>query len=143
MKLRKNKPWKPAPEYSKNLSGLTINLLVQDMREATNFVKNILQARIIYEDPDFAAIEGFGPQWCFHTHHTYDSHPFKTITESSIYKGLGIELRLIGCDPDQAEIRAKEKGFKILSNSHDKAHGMRECYILDNDNYCWVPSIII
>jgi hypothetical protein len=84
-----------------------------------------------------------GSQWCFHTHHTYDSHPFKTITESSIYKGLGIELRLIGCDPDQAEIRAKEKGFKILSNSHDKAHGMRECYILDNDNYCWVPSIII
>lgn len=70
MKLRKNKPWKPAPEYSKNLSGLTINLLVQDMREATNFVKNILQARIIYEDPDFAAIEGFGSKWCFHTHHT-------------------------------------------------------------------------
>ena len=79
------------------------------MREAINFVKNILQAKIIYEDPDFAAIEGFGSQWCFHTHHTYDSHPFKTITESSIYKGLGIELRLIGCDPDQAEIRAKEK----------------------------------
>jgi hypothetical protein len=52
-------------------------------------------------------------------------------------------LRLIGCNPDQAESRAKEKGYKILLNSCNKAHGMRECYILDNDGYCWVPSIII
>ena len=42
MKLRKNKPWKPAPEYSKDLSGLTVNLLVQEMEEATNFVKHVL-----------------------------------------------------------------------------------------------------
>ena len=143
MKLRKNNPWKPAPEYSKDLSGLTVNLLVQEMEEATNFVKHVLQAKVIYEDPDFAAIKGFGSQWCFHTYHTYDLHPFRTNTESSEKKGLGIELRLIGCNPDQVEKRAKEKGYKILSNSSNKAHGMRECYILDNDGYCWVPSIII
>ena len=33
MKLRKNNPWKPAPEYSKDLSGLTINLLIQDINK--------------------------------------------------------------------------------------------------------------
>ena len=31
----------------------------------------------------------------------------------------------------------------ILSNSMNKPHGMRECYILDNNGFCWVPSILV
>jgi hypothetical protein len=39
MKLRKIDPWKPADNYSKELSGLTVNLLVNDIRIATEFIE--------------------------------------------------------------------------------------------------------
>ena len=108
MKLRKKDPWKPASEYSKDLSGLTINLLVEDIKRSIHFLQKIINAKIIYQDPDFAAIEGFGSRWCIHSYHTYDSHPYINIIKSSKPKGLGIELRVIGCDPDRAEEKAKK-----------------------------------
>ena len=61
------------------------------------------------------------------------------IIKSSKPKGLGIELRVIGCDPNKAEERARKESYMILSTSTDKAHGMRECYIVDHDGFCWVP----
>jgi len=75
MKLRKKDPWKSASEYSKDLSGLTINLLVEDIEHSIHFLQKIINAKIIYQDPDFAAIEGFGSRWCIHSYHTYDNHP--------------------------------------------------------------------
>ena len=63
---------KPAPEYSKDLSGLTINLLVQDMREATNF-KNILQAESYMMILILQPLKGLGLNGVFilTTHTTY------------------------------------------------------------------------
>ena len=75
MKLRKTDPWKPASDYSRELSGLTVNLLVNNISKATEFSANVIEAKIIYEDIDFAAIEGFGSKWCFHADHTYNKHP--------------------------------------------------------------------
>ena len=56
MKLRKTDPWKPASDYSRELTGLTVNLLVNNIGQATNFITNVIEANIIYEDLDFAAI---------------------------------------------------------------------------------------
>ena len=75
MKLRKIDPWKPASDYSRELSRLTVNLLVNNISIANNFITKEIEANIIYEDFDFAAIEGFGSMWCFHADHTYDKHP--------------------------------------------------------------------
>ena len=143
MKLRKKDPWKSASEYSKDLCGLTINLLVKDIKHSINFLQKIINAKIIYQDPDFAAIEGFGGRWCIHSYHTYDYQPYMDIIKSSKPKGLGIELRVIGCDPDKAEERARKEKYIILSNAMNKLHGIRECYILDNNGFCWVPSILV
>ena len=139
MKLRKTKPWKPASDYSKELSGLTVNLLVSNISKATKFVTNVIKANIIYEDIDFAAIEGFGSKWCFHADHTYDKHSLKCFISIKNNRGKGIELRLLGCNPDKAEMRAIKYGFKVISKSQDKLHGLRECYIIDSSGYCWVP----
>ena len=139
MKLRKTDPWKPASDYSRELSGLTVNLLVNNISQATDFITNIIEANIIYEDLDFAAIEGFGSKWCFHADHTYDKNPITNFVSLKDRRGEGIELRLIGCNPDGAEIRAKKYGFKVISKSKDKPHGLRECYIIDSAGYCWVP----
>lgn len=143
MKLRTKDPWISAPEYSKNLNGLMINLLVRNIVPATHFIKNVIKAKIIYEDVDFCAVEGFGSNWCLHAAHTYEMHPFYNLIKTNEQRGVGVELRLIGCNPDQAELNAKKYKYKILSKSENKAHGLRECFIEDIDGYCWVPSIKI
>ena len=102
MKLRKKDPWKFASEYSKDLSGLTINLLVEDIKLSIHFLQKIIKAKIIYQDHDFATIEDFGSRWCVHSYHTYDSHPYMNLIKNSNSKGIGIELRVIGCDPNMA-----------------------------------------
>ena len=53
MKLRTSKPWMPAPEYGRSLSGLTVNLLVRDIETALAFQRQVLGAEIVYSDPDF------------------------------------------------------------------------------------------
>ena len=136
MKLRKKDPWKTAREYSKDLSGLTINLLVEDIKLSINFLKKIIKTKILYQNPDFAAIEGIGRRCCLHSYHTYVSHPYMNVIKNSNPKGLGIELRVIGCDPDRAEEKAKKENYIILSTSTDKAHGMIECYIVDHNGFC-------
>ena len=55
MKLRKKDPWKTAKEYSKDLSGLTINLLVEDIKLSIHFLQKIIKAKIVYQDPDFCS----------------------------------------------------------------------------------------
>ena len=66
MKLRKKDPWKSASEYSKDLCGLTINLLVEDIKRLIHFLQKIIKAKIVYQDPNFIAIEGFRSRWCIH-----------------------------------------------------------------------------
>ena len=49
MKLRKKDPWKSASEYSKDLSGLTINLLVEDIKRSIYFLQKIMHFQIHIE----------------------------------------------------------------------------------------------
>lgn len=143
MKKRTGTPWKPAAEYSKELGGLTVNLLVRDMPRATAFAREVLQAVVVYEDPDFAALEAPGAKWCLHADHTYSDHPLSGSLAETEIRGIGAEIRLMGLDPDAAEARARAAGYHVLDGARDKPHGMREVYILDPDGYCWVPSVVL
>ena len=141
MKLRKGDPWMPAPAYSKTLVGLTVNLLVREMAPALEFQEKVLGADVVYSDPDFAAVQGYGGVWNLHADHTYDDHPARTALAPEMLRGLGAELRLHGCDPDAAEAAAREHGYRVLDPTADKGHGLREVYILDPDGYLWVPDV--
>ena len=55
-------------------------------------------------------------------------------------RGGGIEIRLYDTDPDAAAAVAKAAGATILQLPTDKPHGLRECYILCDNGYAWVPS---
>ncbi len=143
---RTGTPWKPPREYSKELSGLTVNLLVRDIPRATAFAREVLRARVIYEDPDFAALEApretRGAKWCLHADHTYGDHPLFGSLEATGVRGIGAEFRLMGLNPDAAEARARAGGYDVLAGCLDKPHGMREAYLLDPDGYCWVPAVV-
>ena len=141
VKLRTGEPWMPAPEYGRSLSGLGINLLVRAIEAALPFQCEVLDAEVVYSDPDVAVLGRNGVEWMLHAHHTYDAHPWHPIIISGAPRGIGVELRLHGRDPDAAEAAARRLGFEILQPATDKPHGLREAYIADGDGYVWVPDV--
>lgn len=143
MKLRVGDPWMSSKEYSHSLKALSVNVLVADIEQALAFQQAVLGATVIYSDPDFAVCSGFGTEWMLHADHTYDKHAMARTVVSGIPRGGGVELRLHGCNPDQAEAAARRLGYEVLVPSTDKGHGVREVYLRDTDGYIWVPDIAI
>lgn len=143
MKLRKGNPWMTGREYGQSLAGLSLNLLVKDVESAVKFQQQVLRAQVVYSDPDFAVLSGYGSEWMLHADHTYEEHPMRKTVASDYLRGGGAELRLHGRDPDEAEQAARELGLEIISPATDKGHGLREAYIRDFDGYIWVPDVKI
>jgi catechol 2,3-dioxygenase-like lactoylglutathione lyase family enzyme len=141
MKLRVGEPWMSAKDYGHSLAGLTVNLLVADIGTSLTFQREVLGARVVYSDPDFAVCSLSGAEWMIHSDHTYDNHPMLTTVSPTHPRGGGLEIRLHGCDPDAAEAAARRLGFEVLSPPTDKGHGLREIYIRDLDGYIWVPDV--
>ena len=143
MKLRVGDPWMPSSEYSRTLKGLTINILVRELQPALDFAQEVLGAEIVYSDPDFAVLSGFGAEWMLHADHTYEKHPMGNTVVNDADRGAGVEFRLHGRDPDAAEDAAWVGGYEILSPATDKSRGMREVFIRDGDGYIWVPDVLL
>jgi catechol 2,3-dioxygenase-like lactoylglutathione lyase family enzyme len=141
MKLRTGEPWMSPADYGRSLKALTINLLVHDIEAALRFQRQVLGASVVYSDPDFAVLQGYGAEWMLHADHTYQGHPLESVFTGVEARGAGVELRLHGCDPDGAEAAARRLGFKVLVSATDKGHGLREAYLVDGDGYVWVPDI--
>lgn len=141
MKKREGDSWIPADEYGRSLKGFGINLLVRDMDRAMLFQTSVLQAEIVYNDPDIAVLRGFGAEWMLHADHTYKDHALYGSLLADVVRGIGVELRLHHCDPDAACKRALDQDFLVLEGAMDKPHGLREAYIIDDDGYIWVPDV--
>lgn len=141
MKRRSGEPWMPARAYGRALTGLTVNLLVRDIGAALVFQRELLGVAVVYSDPDFAVLRGYGAEWMLHADHTYDHHPLSGVIACVEQRGAGIELRLHGCDPDAAEAAARRLGLTVLASASDKGHGLREAHLVDADGYVWVPDV--
>lgn len=135
---RTGTPWMSADDYGRSLTGLTINLLVTSVPDSVKFAQRVLNAESVYDDPDFAVMSASGIQWMLHADHTYDSHPMTGVVQSSEVRGCGVELRLHGCDPDEATHNAKQHDYIVLADPMDKPHGVREAFIVAPDGYVWV-----
>ncbi len=70
MKLREGDPWMAADDYGRSLKGFGVNLLVVDVDRALAFQTDVLGAEVIYADPDFAVLKGFGAEWMLHKQNT-------------------------------------------------------------------------
>lgn len=140
MKEREGDPWMPADAYGRGLRGFGANLLVRDVARAVAFLTEVLQLELLYSDRDFAALRYGAQDIILHADHTYAEHPLLALTGDGALRGVGVELRLYGIDPDAAEARARARGDPVLAASQDKPHGLRECYLADPDGYIWVPG---
>ncbi len=129
-----------AADYGRSLKGLGFNLLVTDVPRAVLFATEVLGAERFFSTGDFAAFRWNGQDFMFHADRSYRNHPLSGVVAGLVARGAGVELRLYDCDPDRAEAKARELGFTVLEGSIDKEHGLRECVILDDDGYAWVPT---
>jgi len=143
LKLRTGAPWMPAKDYAKTLQALSVNLIVREIEASLTFQREVLQAAVVYRDPDFAVLRGYGAEWTLHADHTYQEHPLFSLLSMDGRRGTGVELRLHGCDPDAAQSAAERLGYRVLSPASDKPYQLREAHILDLDGYDWVPDIPI
>jgi catechol 2,3-dioxygenase-like lactoylglutathione lyase family enzyme len=145
--MKKRAPGKEPPvsaeAYGRALKGIGFNLLVKDVPRAVAFATEVLGAVSVYDDEDFAALRFNGADFMFHADHAYQDNPLSGVVAGLDARGAGVELRLYGCDPDRAEEKARQMGFTILAGTIDKPHGLRECVILDDDGYAWVPAVAI
>jgi len=122
------------------LRGFGVNLLVRDVARAAGFMRDVLGFDVLRASDDYAVLAWRGRWFQLHADATYSSHPLPAHLPADNLRGAGIELRLYEVDPDAAERRARSGGYEILQAAADKPHGLRECFLLDPDGYCWVPS---
>jgi len=130
-----------ADDFGRLLHGFGINLLVRDVPRCCEFLRRVLEFEVLRESPDFAILRHRDQLYQLHADTTYGQNPLPSLLPESGPRGGGAELRLYHVDPDRAEARARELGAVVLQVSTDKPHGLRECYLLDPDGYCWVPSV--
>lgn len=139
--MKTSEPPVSAADYGRSLRGLGFNLLVKDVTRAVKFATDVLGATAFYDNADFAAMKLNGADFMFHADHTYHSNPLSGVVKNADARGLGVELRVYGCDPDIAEQKARAGGWTVLAGALDKPHGLRECMIIDDEGYVWMPSV--
>jgi hypothetical protein len=133
-----------AADYGRSLKpGVGFNLLVREVQRSVDFCSKVLGATATYADEDFAVLRLNGAEWMLHADHAYSDNPLTGIIAGGEARGVGVELRVYGCDPDQAEAAAQAHGHTVLAGSMDKPHGLRECILIDDDGYVWVPGVAI
>ena len=139
--MKAGEPPVSAPDYGRSLRGLGFNLLVRDVPRAVKFAVDVLGATAFFANDQFAAMKLHGADFMFHHDNTYRNNELSGIIKGADARGIGVELRVYGCDPDTAEARARVGGWTVLAGSLDKPHGLRECMLIDDEGYVWVPSV--
>lgn len=138
---RTRQPWMKADDFGRSLPrGVGLNLLVPEIAPMESFCRTVLGANTIYADEDFAAIELLGSVFMLHADHSYLDHELGKATAGIDLRGVGVEIRVYGADPDRIEARAREEGHIVLAGAIDKPHGLREAHIVSPGGYIFVPS---
>lgn len=128
-------------QVGRALSDFGINFLVTNTEQTALFLERVFGFNRLRLDKDYGVMEHRGRLYQLHADPTYHSHPLLGLLPESDARGLGIELRLFDIDPDEAEQRAIDNEYVVLQSTADKPHGLRECFLMDPDGYCWVPSV--
>lgn len=129
-----------ADVFGKSLRGIGLNLLVRDVVGLCKTLESVFGKQAHRVSPDFAIVR-YGEQlFQLHSDGTYHSHPLPSLLPEAGARGAGAEIRLYDTDPDKAYEIAESAGMAVLQSPTDKPHGLRECYLLCENGYAWVPS---
>jgi uncharacterized glyoxalase superfamily protein PhnB len=142
-KLRQGDPWMPGFRYGALLPPLSLNLLVTDVERSVQFYQAVFAAEVHYYDIDFGAIRVGPAEVMLHADHTHEGHPWTAELAAEVKRGIGLQIRLLGLDPDETEQRALAHGAAVVASAADKGHGWREMLVRDPDGYEWAVGVLI
>lgn len=142
-KKREGMPWMPGFRYGALLPPLSLNLMVTDVEASAKFYQAVFAAEVHYYDIDFGAVRIGPAEVMLHADHTHDEHPWFPDLAKGKQRGLGLQVRLLGLDPDEIAKRAKAYGANVVYPPTNKGHGWRETYIRDPDGYEWAVGVLI
>jgi uncharacterized glyoxalase superfamily protein PhnB len=142
-KLRQGDPWMPGFRYGALLPPLTLNLMVVDVARSVAFYQAVFEAEVHYFDIDFGAARVGPVEVMLHADHTHSDHPWHADLVAGKQRGLGLQLRVLGVDPDETEQRAQAYGATIVAGATNKGHGWRETLVRDPDGYEWAVGVLI
>ena len=128
-------------QVGRALEDFGINLLVSSIHRSVAFFESVFEFGVVSASTDYALLVFRQRYYQLHADHTYSDNPLPSLLPETGPRGGGVELRLFDVDPDQAERRARANDYVVLMETADKPHGLRECFLLDPDGYCWVPSV--
>ena len=138
---RTGNAWMPADDYGRALPRFSLNLLVRDVNRSLPFYRHVMRATVRYADEDFAALSLQGTDFMLHADHTYDHHPLFSRLKENGPRGSGAEIRVMGIDPDELQVRAEAGGVKIIQPATDFPHGWRDVILEDPDGYIWAVGV--
>ena len=146
-KKRQGDPWMPGYRYGALLPALSLNLLVENVERSVEFYQAVFEAEVHYFDIDFGALRVGPAEVMLHADHTHDTHPWYTDLTAGKQRGLGLQIRLLGFDPDALERRAhnfeRTGQACLISPATSKGHGWRETLVRDPDGYEWAVGVLV
>lgn len=143
MKLRQGDPWMPGFRYGALLPPLSLNLIVSHVEKSVQFYQAVFEAEVHYFDIDFAAMRVGPAEVMLHAQHTHEDHPWTAEFAANSARGVGLQVRLLGIDPDATEERAKAYGAHVVTSTMNKGHGWRELLVRDPDGYEWAVGVLV
>lgn len=142
-KKREGTPWMPGFRYSALLPPLSLNLMVRDVARSVAFYQAVFDAEVHYFDVDFGAARVGPAEVMLHADHTHDGHAWYPDLLTGKKRGIGLQLRVLGVDPDKTAARARAHGAAIIAEPADKGHGWREVLVRDPDGYEWAVGVLV
>ncbi|WP_417519128.1 VOC family protein [Minwuia sp.] len=131
-----------AADFGRSLKGIGLNILTRDVEGLAAFLSDVFGMQAYRVSGDFAIMTYGAQVFQIHGDHTYHSHPLPSLLPETGPRGGGVEFRLYDTDPDAAWARAEAHSHESvgLQAPMNKPHGTRECVILCENGYAWLPS---
>ncbi|MEP5009961.1 glyoxalase [Roseobacter sp.] len=129
-----------AGDFGRSLRGVGLNLAVRDVTALCGVLETVFAMKSHQVTADFAIVTYGEDVFQLHSDGTYHSNPLLGLLPEAGARGAGLEIRLYDTDPDIAAKVGQAAGMHLLQAPTDKPHGLRECYLLCENGYAWVPS---
>jgi uncharacterized glyoxalase superfamily protein PhnB len=122
-----------------------LNLFVRDVERAVKFYQAVFDAEVHYYDVDFGAARVGPAEVMLHADHTHEDHPWAQDLSAGVKRGIGLQIRVLGVDPDVIEQRARnaDAGARVVAGATNKGHGWREVLVRDPDGYEWAVGVLV
>lgn len=130
-----------AGDFGRSLTGIGINLLTRDAAVLAGFLVQVFGLTAHRVSRDFAIVAHGPALMQIPSVATHGRHPLAGLIPENPPRGGGVQLYLLGIDPDAACARAEAAGGTVLEAPADKPHGLREATILAPEGQAFSPAV--